>query len=86
MLNSKLKAYHQYATWTLDNEEDVRSGEQPINPVILETSNLPVVFSMSVGGIHWRAEATILADKVLLSDPTGPAAEPSNRDSDLLGP
>ncbi len=45
----------------------------------------PVVFSMSVGGIHRSAEAAILADKVLLSDPTGPAAESSNRDSDLVG-
>jgi hypothetical protein len=45
----------------------------------------PVVFSISVGGIHWSAEATILADKVLLGDPTGPAAESSNRNSNLMG-
>jgi hypothetical protein len=45
----------------------------------------PIVFSVKVGGIHWSAEAAILADKVLFSDPTGPAAESSNRDSDLAG-
>ena len=44
-----------------------------------------VVFSVKVGGIHRSAEATILADEVLLGDPTGPAAESSNRDSDLMG-
>jgi hypothetical protein len=38
----------------------------------------PVVFSVEVGGIHRSAEAAILADKVLLSDPTGPATESSN--------
>jgi hypothetical protein len=45
----------------------------------------PVVFSVEVGGIHRSAEAAILANKVLFSDPTGPAAESSNRDSDLTG-
>jgi hypothetical protein len=45
----------------------------------------PVVFSVEVGGIHWSAEGAILADEVLFSDPTGPAAESSNRDSNLMG-
>ena len=43
----------------------------------------PVIFSVGVGGIHRSAEAAILADKILLGDPTGPTAESSNRDSDL---
>ncbi len=44
----------------------------------------PIVFSVEVGSIHRSAKAAILTNKVLLSDPTGPAAESSNRDSDLV--
>jgi hypothetical protein len=55
-----------------------------VSPSNLETHH-PVVFSVEVGGIHWSAEGAILANKVLFSDPTGPTAESSNRDSNLAG-
>jgi hypothetical protein len=44
-----------------------------------------VIFGVGVGGINRSAKAAILAGKVLLSDPTGPATESSNRDSNLAG-
>jgi hypothetical protein len=46
-----IEEHNQYVIWTLDNEEDVRSGEQPINPVILETSNLTKCYG------DWRSSA-----------------------------
>ena len=46
--------------------------------------NYPVVFSVGVGGIDGSAEARILSGKVVLGDPTGPAAESSNRDANIF--
>ena len=42
-----------------------------------------VVFRMRGGGVNRCTEAAVLAFEVAFRDPTGPAAEPSNRDPDL---
>jgi len=45
----------------------------------------PVVLGMGVGGVHRRAKPCVLTLEVLLRDPTGTAAEPSNRNPDVPG-
>jgi hypothetical protein len=45
----------------------------------------PVIFGMGVGGIYGSPKAAVLAGKIFLGDPTGPTAESSNRDPNLLG-
>jgi hypothetical protein len=47
-------------------------------------SNDPVVFGVCGGSINRGAEAAVLADKIVFRDPTGTAAEGSNRNANLL--
>ncbi len=50
----------------------------------MSVGNYSIVFRVRVGSIDRSAEASILSGKIVLGDPTGPAAKSSNDDADLL--
>jgi hypothetical protein len=46
--------------------------------------NDTIVFGMGGGGVNRSAETAVLTDEIVFRDPTGTAAEASNRNPDIL--